>query len=287
MKKLSLVLALVFVLSLFSTAAFAAGEENDALGEVVAAVEELVESAGAKTAAPASDIPAIYGNWYGVSYVGIGELALGGDFYFLPDGSISDGTMSLPAEMTDESHFVISVSEEEVGIALTGVTGECGTLTEEMIEEYKVEDRGFFDVSIGAPCITVTASMMDSSNPLAPTEVSATTLFLKRLTQEDFLEMVMLGKTWKIGENTLTIDSEGQLDLNSGAVTGSASWLSEGDMPMTVRFSWDSGADVKYVPTAMDEGSITLVNIENPDDIQVLELQGEAPAAAPEEAPAA
>ena len=69
------------------------------------------------------------------------------------------------------------------------------------------------------------------------------------------------------------------MDLNGGAAAGSANWTYDDEQELIVRFEWNTGARIRYIPTAIDESSITLMNQENPDEVITLELQGDAPAA--------
>lgn len=294
MKRFCVLLSLILALSLF----FAAAQAEEAVEAVAEeAVEEIVEEAAEaveEDAEPeAAPVPetvfsgTLMGQWYGTHYSGDYSMSISGEFFYLPNGTIltEDGYV-IQLETKDDTHFTFALPEE---FGLEGVTlsAETGTLTQAMIEEYSVSEVSYIDSSIGAPCIIVSVTGMDNSNPLAPVEITTTSLFLKYTRQDDYLELLMAGKTWKIGDNTLVIDAEGNLNLNDGAATGSVYWSYNDETPLYVNFYWSSGADIYYIPTEVTVSSITLVNRDNESEVVVLEYQGEAPAVeAPAEEPA-
>ena len=273
MKKRNLfVLAAVSAMILPACAAMAdvvaIGDSSNEVEEAATDIEVSEEEAEAPAASDQVNADVIWGEWYGAGYIGEYDYSLHGDAYIFPDGTLSDGTNLLPYEKTDDTHFTVS------GMDGLTITGEYGQLTQEEIEEYDVGDYSMFYHEVGSPRIILTVSLPDPNNPLATYEVSTSSIFLKQTGQSEFIKLILDGRTWKIGDNTLKI-ADGTLDLNNGSNSGTISCGTDGDATR-VMFTWDGSSSISYLVTQVTDSSITLSNKDNEADIITLELSGDA-----------
>ena len=257
-------MATVLTISIFAISALAEETEETVteMAETVEAVETEID------AEDTVDDELIANPFYGVWYACGDNVGSGGDIYILPDGTFLIGTETLRYEQTDDTHIQIQADEDSTLI------GEFDLLTQEDIDEFGVSVNltSLYDASIGAAKIVFTLSYPDPENPLATSPATDQILALFRPDQGDFLRMVMAGKTWKIGDHTLEIDENGNLDLNNGASTGLADWGKKTDSPMYVAFRWKDGRNVEYIPDVSTAEQIELVQIGDPDDVITLVL---------------
>ena len=262
------------------------GDTTSVEDEAAAAVSEIAEAAdeaaaevqtAAADAAPGEGIFAdtdIFGGWYGVKTEGNSRYTLTGEFMLMPDHSIAGlgDEIQLYFNDTDtEGVYTVDVPEElaedvrEIRLSVETMEIPVDT-TSPMMD--------FLDNSVGASCLRVIITAASTDNPLAGDEETVST-FLRYKRQDDFLEALMIGKVWKIGENSLAIDSERNLSLNGGKSTGYCSFSGDDEHSTTVWFSWDGGKGYTYELTSVTETSVTLQNVDNPDEVLLLEYDGD------------
>ena len=272
MKKNILFAGLTIAACMAMTMPFAAEEE--AISE--AAVAEVVETS--EDAQPVMS-PSC-GSW--VQMGSTGEYINIYDLMVFPDNTAVVDDQILTFEAWEDGTLKADLTGVE-GAEGFEITAEVSTVTEQSLAEYEVTrgERSYIDDADGADQLILTVNMPDASNPLAAGTKTAKVFFLKYFGQDDFLEKWMSGKTWKIGENTLAIDAEGNLNLNNGASTGSTyfSYNEDKGIRMSVQFSWDNGGYFTYVPTQITADTIVLENVDNPSEVQTLVLDSvmEAP----------
>ena len=261
------------------------GDTTSVVDEAAAAVSDIAEAADeaaaevqeAVDAAPGAGIfffSFIYGDWYGIKTEGNSRYTLTGEFMLMPDHSIlglADGTQLYFNDTDTEGVYTVDVPEElaedvrEIRLSVETMGTPVDT-TSPMME--------FLDNSVGASCLRVIITAASTDNPLAGDEETVST-FLRYKRQDDFLEALMIGKVWKIGENSLAIDSERNLSLNGGKSTGYCSFSGNDEHNTTVWFSWDGGKGYTYEPTSVTETSVTLQNVDNSDEVLLLEYDGD------------
>lgn len=234
------------------------------------------ETVTAETPAPESSYNAAVGEWYLLARDNFGvKLNTYTKYFIFPDGTVTDehNSFAFQAAFSDDGSLTIDTSSLEETKDFT-VTGKIAPASEEDMQQYEIkEDLSFINYSSNQMILTI--SYPDPSNPLATTEAVTTGYFLRTSSQIDFLQKFMYGKTWKIEDHTLVIDTDGHLNLDNSASTGKASMKNVNDpslyMPAHISFRWDNGGTVTYLPVLIDESVIHLQNIDIPEEILILE----------------
>ena len=289
MRRFCLFLSLILALSMFTGSVLAEGAEQPTTEEA-----QPVEAPVPTTEEPEYVLPDVligtaYGDWDQTGKV-VGEYSLLGlsGFTVIPGNGIKVYEQTYAYEETDGKMSIIIPEGVEAPEGMT-VTAELTTMTQELAEKFSSEPYKYHFDAVGSDCIIVTATAIDKSNPLAEVKVTAEELFVRNYRQWSFLEDTLYGRVWNAGgENVLTFDADGNIDLNGGAATGTASASYSDELPLYLYFSWEDGATVYYIPTAIDETSISFVNRDIPDQTLTLTLVGDAAPVEPveEEIPA-
>ena len=301
MKKQSIFCSILAASVLASAPVLAAGnavtssiKEAEAAAET--SVDAIAETAGeiiSEDAAPALITPQtdeICGEWFNAGYIGEYKLTLAPifKFYVLPDGNFGIPGEMYTYESLGDNTFKADLPADYAAYA-DAITIELGTVQEGDMEKYGFSEDSSYLTAVGSPKLTVTITVTDTSNPLATNagNLVGETVFLKDPTYSDLANVFMLNKSFNIGSNLLAIDSEGNLDLNSGANTGKISFNYDEQYAAVVTFRWDTNANIKYYISSISANEIVLVNMEDEADVLTLTV-ADTPtaAAAAEEAPA-
>ncbi len=249
------------------------------ISAVLAVVPVFAEEAAEEPASAQSyvtDQSPFCGVWSGRGYVGDNYYRIGGTLFVMPDMSITVGDTSGTCTEVDDSHVAFASEMLPEGVS---VTAEVGTISQEELDTLA---GGKSDVAVGGARLLVTVTHPgDNKNPLAAaSEAETVSLFIKNVNQADYLKALLTGKTWKIGDHTLTIDQDGNMSLDDGSVTGSTYFSRDSDkgIDMYVEFRWSTGGHIIYFPSKITADSVALVNIDDPSEVQLLTLDGTAPA---------
>ena len=224
------------------------------------------------------------GNWYGIDSEGDYNYYITGDFYVLPDGTIPSDAQKVLYTITDDSHFEIPEQYLSEGVS---ISFELISLTQEILDRFEVGEHNFIDTSVGAPALLAVVSHPDKNdNPLASKNAETVSLLCHRIGQDDYVEKIIRGKSFTVGDHTLDISDDLKISLDNGASTGSiyVSYNPNKGLPVYLEFSWDQAGRITYFPIQITENSITLQNIDDPGEVQLFTLAGESTAAPAEEA---
>ena len=287
MKKTALFLALVLSVSMTATC-FA--DETKPAGDT----EELEISAEVNAAeAPAVENNAniVVGAWYYRGYNG-NSVGISGEFHVFPDGTLTTGgeNPGVALVFADDGTFTVDTSgiEELANVTLTGAVTPISQESLDLYDE-KIGEASFLNYN--SYQLILTASYPDPKNPLATSPAVTTIYFLPKSDQSQIPKEYMAGKVWKIGENVLAIDKELNMNLNDGAAAGKLEALPGKDsrnISAIITFRWDNGGSIKYNLLQFTADTIQLQNIDKPEEILELKLEGVAETEEPaEEAPEA
>lgn len=303
MRKQSMFCSVLVASVLASAPVLAAGNAvTSAVKDAEAAAETSVDAAAESTAEVTSEsntfeetvstlitpkTDAICGEWYNAGHTGEYKLTLSPvyKFFILPDGTFGTSDAMYTYESLGDNTFKATSLPTEYADYADAITIELGTVEEGDMDKYGFSDNTSYLTEVGAPKLTVTITIQDTSNPLATnaSNLVGETVFLKDPTYNDLTGLYMKGKSFNIGTNLLTIDAEGLLDLNNGANTGKSSFYNNEQYASLVKFYW-ANASVEYYVSSISATEIVLVNSADETDILTLTI-ADAPAAA-EAAPA-
>ncbi len=284
MKKTALFLALVLSVSMAATCS---AEEAKTEG---AAEVEMVEQAEAPAVESNANI--VVGAWYPVGRNGNSLKGVPtGECHVFPDGTVTVNGKDLGVSLilAENGTFTVDTAGIEEAANMT-FTGEVTPVTQESLDQYNVKKGDNSWLNYDSCQLILTASYPDPSNPLATSPAVTTFYFLRETDQHIIPKEYMYQKVWKIGENVLAIDAEGNMSLNDGAATGKLSSEAGDDsqyISSVIRFRWDNGGTIKYNVPLFTADTIQLQNVDKPEEVLELKLEGAAEAAEPAEEAAA
>lgn len=210
------------------------------------------------------------------------DYALSNDLMFMPDRTIflADVPEAIQVGTYELSggKFTMENLPEEVAAQANSITGEFTPLVKSDAATYKLKSEDadlYFQNEEEDNKLVMTVDATDETDPLAPKSIQATTAFLKLKNQDLFLNKLLQDTAWDIDGKVLVISSDGTLNLDDGAQTGKFTVSSN-----EIKFAWDKGAAVTYMPEEITEDSIILSNLE--DDSQIITLTRNADISMPE-----
>lgn len=223
------------------------------------------------------DIEMLWGVWRYVWYENH-DYAIEDEIILMPDGTIIlpdlEKSVKLGNYKISNNKFTITDLNEETASVAESITGEFLPVESGDLTAYKLDSSNsrFCLNTDQDKKLIMTVTVTDTADPLAPKLNEFRTVFMKEKIQSEFLEELLLGKTWDIDGKVLTITSDGMMDLDNGSRTGKFAVMQN-----NIKFIWDGGGRISYSVEKITKDSITLRNDEDAGQTITLTLNTEAP----------